>query len=132
MQSHYFRVAMRYYLFPALLLVSQMAFAEGMFIPRPDPGLVTDVGKGRALFQQNCSSCHGADLRGTNQGPPMLHRVYVASHHSDAAFQLAVKNGVMPHHWPFGNMPAVPGLNSNDVAQITAYVRAEQVKAGIK
>ncbi len=132
MQIEKLHTALKYYMLPTLLVVSQSVFAAGIFIPRPSPGLIANADKGKILFQENCARCHGVDLKGTDQGPPMLHRVYLASHHSDAAFQLAVKNGVMPHHWPFGKMPAVPTLTADDVAHIIAYVRGEQFKAGIK
>ena len=50
----------------------------------------------------------------------------------DAAFQLAAKNGVRAHHWPYGDMAPVPQVTPNDVAHITAYVRGEQRKVGIR
>jgi hypothetical protein len=62
----------------------------------------------------------------------LRHKIYESSHHSDAAFQLAAKNGVVAHHWKFGDMPPVPGVTPDDVAHITAYVRAEQRKVGIR
>lgn len=112
--------------------VSLTASAEGMQIPRPSPGLMPNPVVGKGLYEQNCASCHGADLQGSDQGPPFLHRVYEPSHHADLAFQLAVKNGTRAHHWPFGDMKPVSGLTPDDVAHITAYVRAEQRKAGIR
>ncbi|MCP5229282.1 MAG: cytochrome c [Candidatus Accumulibacter sp.] len=87
---------------------------------------------GKALFEKSCASCHGANLQGSDKGPPMLNKIYEPSHHGDAAFQLAVKSGSRAHHWQFGDMPPVPGLTPDDVAQITAYVRLEQRKAGIQ
>jgi cytochrome c553 len=84
------------------------------------------------FYIRNCASCHGDDLRGSNMGPPLLHRIYEPSHHSDLAFQLAVKNGARAHDWQFGDMKPVPDLMPDDVAHITAYVRAEQRKAGIQ
>lgn len=113
-------------------VVSLTASAEGMQIPRPSPGLMPNPVAGKGLYEQNCASCHGADLQGSDQGPPFLHRVYEPSHHADLAFQLAVKNGTRAHHWPFGDMKPVPGLTPDDVAHITAYVRAEQRRAGIR
>ena len=123
---------MKYWALPVLLVLSYSTVAEPMRIPRPSAGLVVDAGKGKMLFAENCASCHGADLKGTKKGPAMLHRVYEPSHHGDISFQFAVQNGVGAHHWPFGDMPAVPGLTPDDVAHIIAYVRGEQVKAGIK
>jgi mono/diheme cytochrome c family protein len=87
---------------------------------------------GQGLFEQHCGSCHGIDLKGSNQGPPLLHRIYEPSHHSDLSFQFAVKNGVRAHHWKFGDMKPVPGVTPDDVAHITAYVRARQREVGIQ
>lgn len=86
---------------------------------------------GRALYADNCASCHGADLRGTDMGPPHLHQVYEPGHHADASFRLAVQRGVQPHHWDFGPMPPVEGLSDAEVDDIIAYVRQEQRAAGI-
>lgn len=113
------------------LLVSASAYAQGWQVPQPSPGLMVNPALGKKLYTANCASCHGADLQGSGNGPPMLHKVYEPSHHSDAAFQLAVKNGVKAHHWRFGDMAPVPKLTPDDVAHITAYIRAEQRKVGI-
>lgn len=115
----------------ALFLVAS-AQAQAWQVPKPSPGLMPNPTLGKSLYGKHCASCHGPDLMGSNSGPPMLHRVYEPSHHSDAAFQLAVKNGVRAHHWQFGNMAPVPQLNPDDVAHITAYIRAEQRKVGIE
>lgn len=114
------------------LLVSASAAAQGMQIPRPSAGLMPNPGAGKPLYEKNCASCHGADLKGGNQGPPFLHRIYEPSHHSDIAFQLAVKNGVRAHHWKFGDMKPVPGVSPDDVAHITAYIRMQQRRIGIR
>jgi mono/diheme cytochrome c family protein len=89
-------------------------------------------GKGKVLFAEHCATCHGADLKGTDKGPPFLHRIYEPSHHGDPSFQVAVRYGVRAHHWPYGDMKPLPGLGPDDVAHIVAFVRAEQRKAGIE
>ena len=91
------------------------------------------VAEGDRLFhgEGTCQTCHGADLRGTTMGPTFLDDVYAPAHHPDSAFQRAVEQGVRPHHWDFGPMPAFPHLDTDDVRAITAYVRSEQRKAGI-
>ncbi len=89
-------------------------------------------GTGKALFANHCAGCHGGDLKGSEKGPPLLHKIYEPSHHADAAFQLAVANGVRAHHWKFGDMAPVKGVTPDDVAHVTAYVRAEQRKVGIQ
>jgi len=91
-----------------------------------------NAARGKALYDEKCASCHGADLKGTDQGPPFLHRIYEPSHHGDASFQLAVRNGVRAHHWKFGDMKPVPGLSADDVAHIVAYLRSQQRRVGIR
>jgi mono/diheme cytochrome c family protein len=86
---------------------------------------------GEQLYDRNCAPCHGDNTRGTDKGPPLAHRVYVPSHHSDQAFYLAARNGVAAHHWRFGNMPAQPQVSESDVAAIVAYVRWVQREAGV-
>ncbi|GAB3551813.1 hypothetical protein GCM10027343_36450 [Noviherbaspirillum agri] len=115
----------------AFMLVTASAGAQTMQIPRPSAGLMPNPALGKKLYAANCTSCHGADLKGSDKGPSMLHKVYEPSHHSDIAFQLAAKNGVRAHHWKFGDMPPVPAVTPDDVAHITAFIRVEQRKAGI-
>ncbi|RSK32309.1 c-type cytochrome [Rhodovulum iodosum] len=95
------------------------------------PDLTEDQASGKALFDRNCAACHGANANGSDQGPPLVHRVYEPSHHGDMAFLLAATRGVRAHHWRFGNMPAVEGVTNDDAAKITAYVRALQRANGI-
>lgn len=118
---------------PAVLLfAAAQAQAQAMRIPKPTPGLMPNAAAGKKLYAANCVQCHGADLRGTKEGPPLVHSFYEPAHHSDIAFQIAVAYGSRQHHWNFGDMKPVPGLTPDDVAHITAYVRAEQRKAGIR
>jgi mono/diheme cytochrome c family protein len=98
-----------------------------------DPGPVpAELAEGERLFNDNCARCHGALAAGTDAGPPLVHTVYEPNHHADIAFQRAVAFGVPAHHWRFGNMPPVPGVDEAAVERITAYVRWLQRKAGIE
>ena len=90
--------------------------------PQPDGG---------QLFAENCARCHGEMADGTNMGPPLVHRLYEPGHHPDFSFQNAVKNGVISHHWDFGDMAPVPGLSEDEVTQIIAYIRDLQREGGI-
>lgn len=90
-----------------------------------------DPVRGEALFNQYCSRCHGLQGRGTNQGPPLVHRIYEPNHHSDTSFFRAVRNGVRSHHWQFGDMPPIPGVRDEEIAHIVGYIRDLQRKAGI-
>ena len=86
---------------------------------------------GGQVFADNCARCHGEKGDGTGTGPPLVHRLYEPGHHPDFSFQSAVKNGVIAHHWNFGDMPPVAGLSEEEVTQIIAYVRGLQREGGI-
>jgi len=94
-------------------------------------GPAGDVAEGQRVYERSCARCHGIGGRGTDQGPPFLDRVYEPSHHGDASFLLAVRNGVPAHHWNFGDMKPQPGVSDTEVADIVAYVRSIQRDAGI-
>jgi mono/diheme cytochrome c family protein len=91
----------------------------------------TEPVAGEALFNANCSKCHGLRGTGTDKGPPLVHRIYHPNHHSDLSFHWAVQRGVVAHHWRFGNMPPIKGLTEQDVDLIIKYVRNLQKEAGI-
>jgi len=96
------------------------------------PQLLGEAMEGKALFIDNCATCHGANAAGREGvAPPLVHRIYEPGHHGDEAFVLAALRGVRAHHWPFGNMPPVEGITQEEVVKITAYVRALQKANGI-
>jgi len=86
---------------------------------------------GEAKFNAHCSACHGPQATGTQQGPPLVHKIYEPNHHGDAAFLRAAEFGVKAHHWEFGNMPKIDAASPADVEQIIRYVRWLQRQAGI-
>jgi mono/diheme cytochrome c family protein len=88
--------------------------------------------RGAAVYRTHCEACHGEHALGTEIGPPLVHPVYRPRHHGDAAFELAVSQGVRAHHWRFGDMAPVPGIPPEDVAAVTAYVRWLQRAVGIE
>lgn len=98
----------------------------------PPADFPADPAHGRELFNDHCLQCHGAEAQGTDQGPPLIHRIYEPSHHSDLAFYRAIALGVQQHHWEFGNMEPVPVLDGEDAAHIISWIRAEQRAAGIE
>lgn len=81
---------------------------------------------GQAVFAANCAACHGANVGGTNLGPPLIHRIYEPGHHPDPSIRLAVLSGVRQHHWSFGDMPAVAGVSASEVEQVICYIRELQ------
>lgn len=87
---------------------------------------------GKLAFEAKCAACHGDNATGREgAAPPLVHKIYEPGHHGDQSFFMAVQNGVRAHHWPFGNMPPVPGLTRGDVKGIVAYVRELQRENGI-
>ncbi|MDX1594893.1 MAG: cytochrome c [Gammaproteobacteria bacterium] len=98
----------------------------------PPADYVPDAGNGARVYSAKCRECHGPAARGSDKGPPLVHGYYVASHHADLAFYRAVKDGVVQHHWEFGDMPAQPEVDPKQVADIIAYVRGLQAKQGYR
>jgi len=97
----------------------------------PDEGFVAKRETGQFLFNQNCISCHGKALEGTNSGPPLIHAYYKPEHHGDLSIYLAVYQGVTQHHWQFGNMPAMKHLSAEDAGHLLVFIREEQKRAGL-
>lgn len=87
---------------------------------------------GAALYEANCASCHGSDLRGTDRGPSHLSIVYEPNHHPDEAFRSAIANGARQHHWDFGDMPPIEGLTADEVELVIAFIRSEQHRQGFE
>ncbi|MCR9193846.1 MAG: cytochrome c [Hyphomonas sp.] len=97
------------------------------------PPLSAIGAEGETLFNASCASCHGTAAAGRDGvAPPLVHIIYEPNHHADAAFVLAVRNGVRAHHWRFGDMPRVEGLSEEQIAKITAYIRELQRANGIE
>ena len=83
-------------------------------------------GLGQWLYEENCSSCHGATLAGTDKGPPLVHDFYKPSHHNDQAFYRAALNGVKQHHWNFGDMPNIVGMTKKKMDRVIPFIRFYQ------
>jgi len=112
-----------------LILFSVVMFsAGGRAFAAGEENLIT---QGAALYNKNCSKCHGLNGVGTDKGPPFLNKIYKPSHHSDMSFHRAVMDGVRSHHWQFGNMPAIEGIDMAEMGKIIKYVRTIQQEAGI-
>ena len=87
--------------------------------------------EGEGLFNASCSACHGVGATGTGLGPPLMHRIYHPGHHPDFSIRNAVAQGVVQHHWTFGDMAPIPGVESDDVEKIICYIREKQRAEGI-
>ena len=111
-------------------------FSFGIFLLMPLIGTQTraaeqieipfHLGKGQVLYEKYCSSCHGVDLNGSDEGPPLIHPFYKPSHHGDKAFYRAALQGAKQHHWGFGDMPPVEGMTQKKMDSLVPYVRYYQ------
>jgi mono/diheme cytochrome c family protein len=101
------------------IISQQAASAEALLIS-------FKYAKGQMLFEKNCSSCHGVDLTGSKEGPPLLHPFYKPSHHGDASFYRAGLKGVKAHHWNFGDMPPIADMTESKMKHIITFVRYYQ------
>jgi cytochrome c oxidase cbb3-type subunit 3 len=92
--------------------------------PLADPAVIA---RGRALYGVNCTSCHGADLRGGDQGGPNLLRSSVVLTDEKGETVLAVvRSG---RQGPAGTMPAFH-LAEEDVVAIAEYMHSVLARAG--
>ena len=90
------------------------------------------VERGAEVYATSCAICHGADLRGTAVGPPMLSELYGPDVHSDEAFRASITDGVGAEHWDFGPMPAVGAVRGSDLDAVVAFVRERQEIDGLE
>ncbi len=113
--------------------IAEATTGNGALVQITVPMLMGNAVVGEQIFNAKCAACHGdnaADRQGS--GPPLVHKIYEPSHHSDMAFMLAPRQGVRAHHWPFGDMPPIQGLTDGDIKQVISYVRTLQQANGIK
>ncbi|WP_203569182.1 cytochrome bc1 complex diheme cytochrome c subunit [Aestuariimicrobium ganziense] len=77
------------------------------------------IARGKAIFEQTCSSCHGLNGEGTSEGPTLIG---VGSMAVD--FQMGT--GRMPMARPEAQAPAKPtDYSAEEIAAVAAYVQAE-------
>ncbi len=128
----------------AVLVLAGSTIAYMMQPPQSQPGegapivdiIVPDLSaiemEGQVLYNASCAACHGVNIEGKEGiAPSFVDPVYRPVHHSDGAYYVAVQNGVRAHHWRFGSMPAIDGVDRDDVTKIITYVRAIQRANGI-
>ena len=96
------------------------------------PTLSAQAESGRQAFESICATCHGSALRGTENGPPLLHAFYApGSAHDDTAILAAMNEGAQSHMWKFGDMPKPKGLKPGQDKDVLAYIRAVQTANGL-
>jgi ubiquinol-cytochrome c reductase cytochrome c subunit len=75
-----------------------------------------DVAKGKALFDQTCSSCHGANAQGTRTAPSLIGV-------GAASVDFQVSTGRMPAMNPGAQIPSKKRvLNDEQTRQLAAYI----------
>ncbi len=91
----------------------------------PTPRTAASVANGSALFQINCTSCHGDDARGDGPLAPTLSRPPADLHaahvddHADADMAWWIMNGIQPVMPAFGDQ-----LTTEQVWDLVNYVRS--------
>jgi cytochrome c oxidase cbb3-type subunit 3 len=99
-------------------------FVPGQKRPPEDPA---KVARGKTLFEINCRSCHGADLRGGDMGGPNLLRSQVALADQQGELIVPIIQGSRQKM----GMPAI-GLSTEDSQAVAAYVRTVMGRIGVQ
>ncbi len=118
----------------ALGLVGWMIFGGGAkdaTIKVIVPSLSAQAQKGEQTFDRVCLKCHGKNVGGSTNGPPLIDPFYRPDHHADAAFVSAITRGVRQHHWKFGPMPPQPAVKAAEIADLIVYIREMQQANGV-
>ena len=91
------------------------------------PGDPAAIARGRALFGVHCTACHGADLRGGDQGGPNLLRsqIILTDQHGENMLPV-IRDG---RQGGVGTMPAF-GLPEADILAIAEYIHNVMGQAG--
>jgi cytochrome c2 len=107
-------------------LVLSAVFAAATVSAADEIEIPFEMARGQLLYDKYCSSCHGLQLDGSDQGPPLVHPFYKPSHHSDKSFYRAVLQGTKQHHWNFGDMKPVEGMTPKKMDAVIPFVRYYQ------
>lgn len=108
-----------------VVLVLTLSFAVAACVADGPTG-DSSADRGEQVYANSCATCHGADLRGTQVGPPLLSELYRPEVHSDQALRASITSGVDEVNWNFGPMPAVGAVRGSDLDAVVAFVRERQ------
>ena len=81
------------------------------------------VKSGEAVYQQNCTFCHGRDAGGGETGPALTHSKLVADDVKGDKISDVVRNGRVEKGMPRFN------LSDTDMAGLVAYIHEQKAKA---
>ena len=87
---------------------------------------------GAPLYDGDCASCHGGDLRGTDFGPSLLSEIYEPNQLPDDSIRDAIRNGAAQDNWEFGPMPAITRLDDDEITAMITYIRDVQEREGFE
>jgi len=91
------------------------------------PGDPATIARGRALYGVHCTACHGADLRGGDQGGPnLLRSLIILDDQKGEDILPVIRDG---RRGAVGAMPAFP-LPENDILAIVEYIHSVMGQAG--
>jgi len=91
------------------------------------PGDPAVIARGRALFGVHCTACHGADLRGGDQGGPnLLRSQIILTDQKGENIVPVIRDG---RQGAVGTMPAFH-LPENDIFAIAEYIHSVMGQAG--
>ena len=96
------------------------------------PNLSSQAFSGREHFAANCGSCHGAYGEGSDNGPVLIHMIYGETLFRDEEIVASVREGAPARNWPFGDMPAVPGVTDEQLTLMIGFLREVQAANGIE
>ena len=113
----------------ALLLGLGTYAAEGQ---NPLAGDAKAAKAGEYEFRINCALCHGLGARGGGRGPDLTRAVKKHTH-SDADMFQTISNGIPGTAMPAnGTNGQGVGMTDEEIWQIIAYIRSQEVKAPAK
>ena len=100
---------------------AQQGGRAGGFVPgqQRKPEDPAQVARGKALYGINCTSCHGADLRGGDIGGPNLLRSQLALSDKEGELIVPIIEGSRQAQ----GMPKIP-VSHEDAIALAAYVRS--------
>jgi ubiquinol-cytochrome c reductase cytochrome c subunit len=114
-----------------VVLTLALAFAGALYTALISPSASADAGSsslaqqvqaGKLLYINTCSSCHGMNVEGTNNGPSLI-----GSGSASVDFQMST--GRMPAQQPGPQIQAKPGnaydqFNQQQINDIAAYIQS--------
>lgn len=86
-----------------------------------------EVARGKALFESNCSFCHGSEATGGNGGPDLVRSVLVNHDEHGNLIVPTIRNGR-----PGKGMPAFPNFSDAQINDLVAFLHQRNRDARIR